>query len=170
MIEVARVGGFRCHAGKDGDCNWGRCPQNRDGEPTKSGRHCPLDIACGDPCCDAPERIARLDRRAAPQPLSLMSEAEHQAGLKRAEALMGAVDQAELVELDALVNRLCAYEALDDAATAIITEMHAHSDVRRNPRLRPIYSKRAEVAVRAWLKALNDQGVIVVLLPTPGGP
>lgn len=34
----------RCCAGRDGDCNWPHCPQNRDGEPMKSGRHCPLDV------------------------------------------------------------------------------------------------------------------------------
>lgn len=34
----------RCHAGKDGECNWGPCPQARDGEPKKSGRHCPIDV------------------------------------------------------------------------------------------------------------------------------
>jgi hypothetical protein len=33
----------RCHAGRDGECNWKGCPQLRDGEPEKSGRHCPLD-------------------------------------------------------------------------------------------------------------------------------
>jgi len=32
-----------CHAGSDGDCSWAECPQLRDGEPIKSGRHCPLD-------------------------------------------------------------------------------------------------------------------------------
>lgn len=32
-----------CHAGQDGDCIWAECPQLRDGEPVKSGRHCPLD-------------------------------------------------------------------------------------------------------------------------------
>lgn len=35
--------GARCHAGQDGDCTWEGCPQLRDGEPMKSGRHCPLD-------------------------------------------------------------------------------------------------------------------------------
>jgi hypothetical protein len=35
-----------CHAAQDGDCSWKGCPQIRDGEPNKSGRHCPLD--CGD--------------------------------------------------------------------------------------------------------------------------
>jgi len=34
-----------CHAGRDGDCVWERCPQNRDDEPGSTGRHCPLDIA-----------------------------------------------------------------------------------------------------------------------------
>lgn len=32
------------HAGKDGDCIWKHCPQNNEGEPDKTGRHCPLDI------------------------------------------------------------------------------------------------------------------------------
>lgn len=32
-----------CQAGRDGDCIHPLCPQNRDGEPEKSGRHCPLD-------------------------------------------------------------------------------------------------------------------------------
>ncbi len=33
-----------CHAHKDGDCTDSECPQNRDGEPGKTGRHCPIDI------------------------------------------------------------------------------------------------------------------------------
>ncbi len=33
----------RCRAHIDGDCYWKRCPQIRDGEPKKTGRHCPLD-------------------------------------------------------------------------------------------------------------------------------
>ncbi len=36
----------RCHAARDGDCIWQDCPQNRDGEPRKSGRHCPYDHWC----------------------------------------------------------------------------------------------------------------------------
>jgi hypothetical protein len=32
-----------CHADGDGHCTWEECPQLRDGEPAKSGRHCPLD-------------------------------------------------------------------------------------------------------------------------------
>jgi hypothetical protein len=32
-----------CHAGKDGDCTHRQCPQLRDGEPSATGRHCPLD-------------------------------------------------------------------------------------------------------------------------------
>lgn len=31
-----------CHAGKDGECTWSKCPQDRDGEPEKTGRFCPL--------------------------------------------------------------------------------------------------------------------------------
>lgn len=33
-----------CHANSEGDCDWRRCPQIRDGEPEKTGRHCPRDI------------------------------------------------------------------------------------------------------------------------------
>jgi hypothetical protein len=33
----------RCHSNCDGDCTWKFCPQIRDDEPTKSGRHCPND-------------------------------------------------------------------------------------------------------------------------------
>lgn len=33
----------RCHAQKDGDCEHEGCPQLRDGEPAKTGRHCPID-------------------------------------------------------------------------------------------------------------------------------
>lgn len=32
-----------CHADGDGECDWEDCPQLRDGEPRKSGRHCPYD-------------------------------------------------------------------------------------------------------------------------------
>ncbi len=32
-----------CHGREDGECHWKRCPQLRDGEPERSGRHCPLD-------------------------------------------------------------------------------------------------------------------------------
>ncbi len=35
--------GSQCHAAEDGDCIWKDCPQNRDGEPYKTGRHCPID-------------------------------------------------------------------------------------------------------------------------------
>lgn len=30
-----------CHAGRDGECDWDDCPQERDGEPRKTGRYCP---------------------------------------------------------------------------------------------------------------------------------
>lgn len=32
-----------CQADGDGYCEWLDCPQIRDGEPRKTGRHCPLD-------------------------------------------------------------------------------------------------------------------------------
>ena len=35
--------GERCHAQRDGECSWHLCPQLRDGESAKTGRHCPLD-------------------------------------------------------------------------------------------------------------------------------
>lgn len=34
-----------CRSHADGDCFWKDCPQLRDNEPEKSGRHCPLDKA-----------------------------------------------------------------------------------------------------------------------------
>lgn len=33
----------RCQADDDDHCDYKGCPQHRDGEPEKSGRHCPLD-------------------------------------------------------------------------------------------------------------------------------
>jgi hypothetical protein len=36
----------RCRAARDGECVWSECPQLRDGEPVKSGRHCPYDTRC----------------------------------------------------------------------------------------------------------------------------
>lgn len=33
----------RCRAHADGDCTWSECPQLRDDEPHRTGRHCPLD-------------------------------------------------------------------------------------------------------------------------------
>jgi hypothetical protein len=32
-----------CQAGRDGECNYISCPQNLEGEPMKTGRHCPWD-------------------------------------------------------------------------------------------------------------------------------
>jgi hypothetical protein len=37
-----------CRSASDGDCFWKECPQLRDGEPHKTGRHCPLDIKSED--------------------------------------------------------------------------------------------------------------------------
>jgi hypothetical protein len=34
----------RCAADRDGECSHSQCPQLRDGEPVKSGRHCPLNV------------------------------------------------------------------------------------------------------------------------------
>jgi len=38
----------QCHANRDGDCTHADCPQLRDGEPHKTGRHCPLDVSDDD--------------------------------------------------------------------------------------------------------------------------
>ena len=37
-----------CRAASDGECHWPLCPQERDGEPQRSGRHCPLDAISPD--------------------------------------------------------------------------------------------------------------------------
>jgi hypothetical protein len=37
-----------CAAGRDGECSHSQCPQLRDNEPGKSGRHCPLDMGNDD--------------------------------------------------------------------------------------------------------------------------
>lgn len=34
-----------CHSHNDGECHWKFCPQLRDKEPAKTGRHCPYDSA-----------------------------------------------------------------------------------------------------------------------------
>ncbi len=39
----------RCQCGTDGECNHPNCPQIRDGEPKKTGRHCPLPHWTDDP-------------------------------------------------------------------------------------------------------------------------
>lgn len=38
----------RCTAARDGECFHAQCPQLLDGEPEKSGRHCPLDTGRDD--------------------------------------------------------------------------------------------------------------------------
>lgn len=43
---TSKPGGYvdvGCHAARDGECFWEHCPQLLDGEPIKSGRHCPID-------------------------------------------------------------------------------------------------------------------------------
>ncbi len=42
-LPADQIGEY-CHSGKDGDCIWKHCPQNRDNEPCNTNRHCPLDI------------------------------------------------------------------------------------------------------------------------------
>jgi hypothetical protein len=45
VAERGEVGSApHCHADSDGECTWDGCPQLRDGEPKKSGRHCPYDV------------------------------------------------------------------------------------------------------------------------------
>jgi len=43
-VKFKVMGVEKCHADRDGDCYWKDCPQIRDGEPDKTGRHCPLDL------------------------------------------------------------------------------------------------------------------------------
>lgn len=43
-LHTLRRGGGTCRSCMDGECFWSECPQLRDGEPTKTGRHCPLDV------------------------------------------------------------------------------------------------------------------------------
>jgi hypothetical protein len=38
-----RTESLTCRGGRDGECSWKLCPQLRDNEPMKTGRHCPLD-------------------------------------------------------------------------------------------------------------------------------
>jgi len=33
----------RCRSARDGECEWRECPQERDREPSATGRHCPYD-------------------------------------------------------------------------------------------------------------------------------
>lgn len=50
----------RCHSDDDGMCfDASVCPQLRDGEPAKSGRHCPLDTMPGED--DDTESAPRAD-------------------------------------------------------------------------------------------------------------
>jgi hypothetical protein len=42
-----------CHSARDGECSWKLCPQVRDGEPNRSGRHCPLDTGDAEPVAAA---------------------------------------------------------------------------------------------------------------------
>ena len=46
LVSVAKgwLQRYWCHAHKDGECVWDECPQLRDGEPSWSGRHCPLEV------------------------------------------------------------------------------------------------------------------------------
>ena len=41
--DCKQLGLETCHSQKDGNCNCESCPQLRDGEPERTGRHCPLD-------------------------------------------------------------------------------------------------------------------------------
>jgi hypothetical protein len=37
-----------CMSNREGDCSWAECPQLRDGEPERSGQHCPRDVRDAD--------------------------------------------------------------------------------------------------------------------------
>ncbi len=84
----------------------------------------------------------------------LMTATEHKAALARIDALMSAkLGTPEGDELSALVDRVTDYEALYEAGHALTIHMRATNFVRRDPKLADEYLKRAEVCVRAWLKA-----------------
>jgi hypothetical protein len=55
-----------CHADRDGDCVWRRCPQANDYQP---GRHCPLDVYYNDWNEPDPDDIARREAYLAAHPL-----------------------------------------------------------------------------------------------------
>lgn len=89
--------------------------------------------------------------------MTLPTEAEYQAAMKRIAALMDDPQQAAGGELDKLADQAVAYEALDDAALALIADSKVYTATRKDPRLRAVYRKRAEIAVRAWLAAIAAQ-------------
>jgi hypothetical protein len=47
-IRAKRKPLVTCAAARDGECHHPDCPQIRDNEPEKRGRHCPIDT-CKDP-------------------------------------------------------------------------------------------------------------------------
>ena len=42
-FRAQRAAEGHCMSNREGDCNWSECPQLRDGEPERTGRHCPRD-------------------------------------------------------------------------------------------------------------------------------
>lgn len=47
-VSIGGVAALKlCASTRDGDCEHANCPQFRDGEPAKTGRHCPLDLNGG---------------------------------------------------------------------------------------------------------------------------
>ena len=66
-----------CHAGKDGDCTWEHCPQIRDGESARSGRHCPIDLRC-DRCEESPLKCRCPKAEDAPEG----PKVEHRCGVR----------------------------------------------------------------------------------------
>lgn len=44
QVDIHRRRLTRCQAIEEEPCDWAGCPQVRDDEPRRSGRHCPLDI------------------------------------------------------------------------------------------------------------------------------
>lgn len=44
QVRKADPNRLGCQADGDDECEWNFCPQLRDGEPAKTGRHCPKDI------------------------------------------------------------------------------------------------------------------------------
>lgn len=101
--------------------------------------------------------------------LRLLSDEEYRGAMRRIDELMNTKGDAELRELDILVDHVVAYEALDDATDALITYFRAHTATRNDPKLRKVYRDRAEIVIRAWTAAISSQSKRPLKAPSDGG-
>ena len=61
-MGILARGWGKCRSHEDGECFWDECPQIRDGEPKKSGRHCPHDKAAKDVARKEDDELEELGR------------------------------------------------------------------------------------------------------------